>query len=121
MGRAKLSKSDELRARAMVDGGESIRSVAKAIGVSDEAVAKRLRASPAPRSRPGKRRPYTAFGEFDESDVALILAVADAGIPGGLTLQARYMEADLCALLEVVREFGSHGEEKAGLADHCGD
>jgi hypothetical protein len=96
MSQAVLTRKAIEGAADAVAGGESLRSAARRLGVTHVALAKRL-----------KRHAELSkgFGEFDETDVRIILAVAKAGIPGALTEQARYMECSLLDLLEVCKAF----------------
>lgn len=91
----KLSDADLDVAELAHQNGESARSIARRMGVSHVALIKRLR-----RRRDALvANDVTGWGEFDETDVRIILAVARAGIPEGLTELARYME---CTLMDVV-------------------
>jgi hypothetical protein len=89
-----LAIMEALEARAPK---ESLRSVSQRLGISHVALWKRLKRLESFRE---------GFGEFDATDVQIIVAVARAGIPGGLTELARYMECGLLDILEVCRAFG---------------
>lgn len=85
-------------AEIALESGKSLRSVARRIGVSHVALLKRIRAR---KDAELANDNDDGWGQFDATDVAIILAVADAGIPGGMTELARYMECSLSDVVEV--------------------
>lgn len=95
-GAKKLSDDDVQAAAIAQESGESLRSIARRLDTNHSALAKRLLKHRADNDNDG-------WGEFDATDVAIILAVADAGIPSGLTELARYMECTLLDLVEVCK------------------
>jgi len=102
-GQRKLTESDVEDAVTAYESGESIRSIARRLDTNHSALRKRLLAA---NDNDG------GYGEFDATDVAIILAVADAGIPSGLTELARYMECSLLDVVEVVKECGPMGKRR---------
>jgi hypothetical protein len=102
--RAKKASDEDIQVAVTArEGGESERSIARRLGISHVTLRRRMAGLAKQNLR---QSAWKGFGEFDGVDVHLILAVARAGIPGGLTEQARYMECSLLDLLEVCRAFG---------------
>lgn len=97
--RKKLTQEQETQALSAIEAGESRRSVAARLGVSHQTIANLAKTSQdAPAEAP---LDADGWGQFSETDVGIILAVANAGVPGGLTELARYMECELTELVEV--------------------
>lgn len=94
---AKKAPDEAVQGAAIaIENGSSLRREAGNLGISHVALQKRIR----------QLSVLRGFGEFDSTDVAIILAVAGAGIPGGLTYLADFMQCGLVDLMEVCAAYG---------------